>query len=56
MAGRRAGTPTMITAAAAVLAATAAVAAPAAAAPRATAAGPAPQVRVNQVGYAQGAP
>ena len=56
MAGRRAGTSTMITAAAAVLAATAAVAAPAAAAPRAAAAGAVPQVRVNQVGYALGAP
>ena len=57
MAGRRAGTSTMITAAAvAVLAATAAGAAPAAAAPRAAAAGAVPQVRVNQVGYALGAP
>jgi hypothetical protein len=57
MAGRRAGTSTMITAAAAaVLAATAAVAAPASAAPRAAAAGAVPQVRVNQAGYALGAP
>jgi len=53
MAGRRAGTSMTITAATvAVLG----VAAPAAAAHPAAAAGAAPQVRVNQVGYAQGAP